>query len=144
VLTFTTEAIQGKAARRILGVFRTAPALPAALEAGFPPRPVRLERLSVLYGLRVKDLSGTHPVSKAIEETTFPRETVTGWSLAALKLMILLIPDSLCWMAANSESFVTGSATSHLTIQWCDYSLLVTTTKRSRGYIDSPFRQVVR
>jgi hypothetical protein len=28
------------------------------------------------------------------------------------KLIILLIPDSLCWMAANSESFVKDSATS--------------------------------
>jgi hypothetical protein len=63
------ESIQSKAARRILGVFRTAPALPTALEAGLPPPAVRLERLSVLYGLRVKDLPGEHPVSKAIEET---------------------------------------------------------------------------
>jgi hypothetical protein len=66
------ESIQSKAARRILGVFRTAPALPIALEAGLPPPAVRLERLSVLYGLRVKDLLGEHPVSKAIEETTLP------------------------------------------------------------------------
>jgi hypothetical protein len=69
------ESIQSKAARRILGVFRTAPALPTALEAGLPPPAVRLERLSVLYGLRVKDLPGEHPVSKAIEETTLPQET---------------------------------------------------------------------
>jgi hypothetical protein len=38
-------------------------------------------------------------------------------------------------MAANSESFVKDSATGHPVIQWCDYSLLVTTTKSSRGYI---------
>jgi hypothetical protein len=69
------ESIQSKAARRILGVFRTALALPTALEAGLPPPAVRLERLSVLYGLRVKDLPGQHPVSKAIEETTLPQET---------------------------------------------------------------------
>jgi hypothetical protein len=60
------------------------------------------------------------------------------------KLIILLIPDSLCWMAANSESFVKDSGTSHPVIRWCDCSLLVITTKRSRGYIDSPFRQVMR
>jgi hypothetical protein len=64
-----------RAIRRILGVFRTALALPAALEAGLPPPLVRLERLSVLYGLRVQDLPREHPVSKAIEETTLPRET---------------------------------------------------------------------
>jgi hypothetical protein len=29
-----------------------------------------------------------------------------------LELIILLIPDSLCWMASNSESFVKDSATS--------------------------------
>jgi hypothetical protein len=69
------ESIQSKAARRILGVFRTAPALPTALEAGLSPPAVRLERLSVLYGLRVKDLSGEHPVSKAVVETMLPQET---------------------------------------------------------------------
>jgi hypothetical protein len=69
------ESIQSKAARRILGVFRTAPALPTALEAGLPPPAVRLERLSVLYGLRVKDLPREHPVSKAIDETKLPQET---------------------------------------------------------------------
>jgi hypothetical protein len=58
--------------------------------------------------------------------------------------MILLIPDSLCWMTANSESFVKDSVTSHPMIRWYDYSLLVTTTKRSRGYVDSPFQQVMR
>jgi hypothetical protein len=66
------EPIQSKAVRRILGVFRTALALPIALEAGLSPLAVRLKRLSVLYGLRVKDLLGAHLVSKAIEETTLP------------------------------------------------------------------------
>jgi hypothetical protein len=70
------EAIQGKAARRILGVFRTAPALPAALEAGLlPPPKVRLERLSALYGLRVRDLPDNHPVPKALTKTTLPYNT---------------------------------------------------------------------
>jgi hypothetical protein len=68
------DAIQGKAARRILGVFRTAPALPAALEAGLLPLIVRLERLLVLYGLRVRDLPNNHPVSKALSTTTLPRK----------------------------------------------------------------------
>jgi hypothetical protein len=33
-------------------------------------------------------------------------------SLVRLELIILLVPDSLYWMAANSESFVKDSATS--------------------------------
>jgi hypothetical protein len=82
------------------------------------------------------------------------------------ELIILLIPGSLCWMTAGSESFVLeykplnaarecgvtfflrtlcqGLCNQHLVIQWCDCSLLVTTTKRSRRYIDSPFQQVMR
>jgi hypothetical protein len=68
------DAVQGKAARRILGVFRTAPALPTALEAGLLPPIVRLERLSVLYGLRVRDLPDNHPVPKALSTTTLPRK----------------------------------------------------------------------
>jgi hypothetical protein len=60
------DAIQGKAARRILGVFRTAPALPVALEAGLLPPTVRLERLSVIYGMRVRDLPHNHPVPEAL------------------------------------------------------------------------------
>ena len=59
---------------RILRVFRTTPALPAALEAGLLPPIVRLERLSVLYGLRVRDLPINHPVSKALSTTTLPRK----------------------------------------------------------------------
>jgi hypothetical protein len=47
-------------------------------------------------------------------------------------------------MTANSESFVKDSVTSHPMIRWYDYSLLVTTTKRSRGYVDSPFQQAMR
>jgi hypothetical protein len=43
------DAIQGKAARRILGVFRTALALPVALKAGLLPPTVRLERLTWWY-----------------------------------------------------------------------------------------------
>jgi hypothetical protein len=69
------DAIQGKAARRILGVFRTAPALPVALEAGLPPPTVRLERLSTLYGLRVRDLPHNHPVPEALAKTILPRKT---------------------------------------------------------------------
>jgi hypothetical protein len=69
------DAIQGKAARRILGVFRTAPALPVALEAGLLPPTVRLERLSVIYGLRVRDLPHNHPVPEALAKTILPRKT---------------------------------------------------------------------
>jgi hypothetical protein len=67
--------LQNKAARQILGVFRKAPAIPAALEAGLLPPNVRLERLSVLYGLRVKNLPDNYPVKEAIEETSLPTET---------------------------------------------------------------------
>jgi hypothetical protein len=67
------DTLQGKAARRILGVFRTAPGLPAALEAGLPPPKVRLERLSALYGLRTKNLPENHPVSQALSTTLLPR-----------------------------------------------------------------------
>jgi hypothetical protein len=87
------ESIQSKAVRRILGVFRIALALPTALEAGLPPPAVRLKRLSVLYGLRVKDLLGEHPVSKAIEETTLPQETkppANGTEMRTLKDQIQL------------------------------------------------------
>jgi hypothetical protein len=47
----------------------------AVLEAGLLPPNVRLERLSVLYGLRVKNLPDNYPVKKAIEETSLPTET---------------------------------------------------------------------
>ena len=69
------DAIQGKAARRILGVFRTAPALPAALEAGLLPPAVRLERLSIIYGLRARDLPQNHPIQEAMGSTSLPQES---------------------------------------------------------------------
>lgn len=69
------DTIQGKAARRILGVFRTAPAAPATLEAGLLPPIVRLERLSALYGLRVGGLPSNHPIPRALTKTTLPQKT---------------------------------------------------------------------
>jgi hypothetical protein len=69
------NTIQGKAARRILGIFRTAPPLLAALEAGLLPPTVRVERLSVLHGLRVRDLPSNHPVPIALARTPLPHET---------------------------------------------------------------------
>ena len=51
------------------------PAILAVLEAGLLSPNIRLERLSVLYGLRVKNLPDNHPVKKAIKETSLLTET---------------------------------------------------------------------
>jgi hypothetical protein len=37
-----------------------------------------------------------------------------------------------------------GLCNQHVMIRWCDCSLLIITTKRSRECIDNPFRQVMR
>jgi hypothetical protein len=71
--TKSLDTLQNKVARRILGVFRTAPGPPAALEAGLLPPNVRLERLSVVYGLRARDLPENHPVQTAIDKTSLTR-----------------------------------------------------------------------
>jgi hypothetical protein len=44
----------------------------------------------------------------------------------------------------KQQVFYQGLCNRHVMIRWCDSSLLIITTKRSRGYIDSPFRQVMR
>ena len=62
------EAIQNKAARKILGVFKTAPTAPTGLEAGLLPPSMRLKRQAILYSLRTKELQGDHPISKATRD----------------------------------------------------------------------------
>ena len=66
------QAIQSKAARRILGVFRTTPNAPTELEAALLPPAIRIERQVALYGVRLRNLPLDNPTAKALRNTTTP------------------------------------------------------------------------
>jgi hypothetical protein len=59
-----------------------------------------------------------------------------------VQLIILLIPSSLCWMAANSESSVKDSATSHPMIRWCDL-LEKNVTPHSRATLNGLYPNMI-
>lgn len=64
------RALRSKAARKILGFFRTAPNEPCELEARLLPPAMCLERQCISYVVRVRDkLTDGHLVSKALRET---------------------------------------------------------------------------
>ena len=65
------QAIQSKAARKILGVFRTTPIEPTEVEAALLPPKIRLERQVALYGLRLQRIPD-NPTAKALENTSRP------------------------------------------------------------------------
>lgn len=64
------ETIQGRAAKKILGVFQTAPNLPSEIEANLFPVKLRLQNKSIQYAIRVKDLQSNHPMRQLLESTS--------------------------------------------------------------------------
>ena len=82
------QAIQSKAARKILGVFRTAPVEPTELEASLLPPAIRIERQVALYGTRLEELPGSNPIAKALQDTPIPpalRPTTLGYEVVVPK-----------------------------------------------------------
>lgn len=56
------QSLHNLACRKILGVFRTAPALPTSIEASLPSPAIRLNTTIRNYAIRVNQLAKTHPV----------------------------------------------------------------------------------
>jgi hypothetical protein len=61
------NAIQSKAAKKILGVFRTAPNEPSELEAALLPTALRLEKQGVQYAMRAERLASNHPIATLLQ-----------------------------------------------------------------------------
>ena len=60
------QKLQNQVARKILGVFRTAPVKPMEIEAGLLPPQIRLNKLSRAYAFRILTLQQSHPVRKIL------------------------------------------------------------------------------
>jgi ribonuclease HI len=60
------QSLQNTALRKILGIFRTSPILPAEVEAALPPAKVRLDSATRQYAFRARKLPPTHLVRIAI------------------------------------------------------------------------------
>lgn len=74
--TAPLQAIQTRAAKKILGVFRTSPTEPVELEAGLLPPLIRIERQVAQYGLRLMNLPHDNPTAKALQDTCLPRTRI--------------------------------------------------------------------
>jgi hypothetical protein len=57
------QALQNRALRRILGVFRTAPIIPMEIEAGLVPVSTRLDASITRYAIRTYRLAPNHPIN---------------------------------------------------------------------------------
>ncbi|KAH7563621.1 hypothetical protein BM1_00668 [Bipolaris maydis] len=60
------QPLHNAACRKVLGVFKTAPAIPTSIEASLPSPAVRLSQTNRKYALRAIQLAPTHPITKAI------------------------------------------------------------------------------
>ena len=83
------QAIQSKAARRILGVFRTTLNAPTELEAALLPLAIRVKRQVALYGVRVRNLPFNNQTAKALRNTTIPTSLIplsSGYEVAVPKV----------------------------------------------------------
>ena len=93
------QAIQSKAARRILGVFRTTPNAPIELEAALLPPAIRIERQVALYGVRLRNLPFDNPAAKALRNTTTPASLIpisSGFEIVIPKAKTRLQAIQLC------------------------------------------------
>ena len=71
------QRLQNTASRRILGAFRTSPAIPMEIEASLPPPAIRLQQACRKYAIRSMTLPEHHPI-RLRSSTTFPPEFPTG------------------------------------------------------------------
>jgi len=60
------QPLHNLACRKILGTFRTAPALPTSIEAGLLSPAIRLNTSLQKYAIRANQLASTHPITIAI------------------------------------------------------------------------------
>ncbi|KAH7556274.1 hypothetical protein BM1_05708 [Bipolaris maydis] len=60
------QPLHNAACRKVLGVFKTAPAIPTSIEASLPSPAVQLSQTNRKYALRAIQLAPTHPITKAI------------------------------------------------------------------------------
>ena len=78
------KTLQLRAARKILGVFRTTPSEPSELEANLLPTEIRLERQGLKYALRTNKLPENHPICKILRETQLRTTCLTFKSRSKL------------------------------------------------------------
>jgi ribonuclease HI len=60
------QPLHNIACRKILGAFRTSPALPTSIESGLTTPTIRLNTATRKYAIRAAQLPSTHPIPKAI------------------------------------------------------------------------------
>ena len=71
------QRLQNTASRRILGAFRTSPAIPMEIEASLPPPAIRLQQACRKYAIRTMTLPEYHPI-RLRSSTSFPPEFPSG------------------------------------------------------------------
>lgn len=85
------QALQSKATKRILGVFKTAPTLASEVEAALPPTQIRLRRIIQNYALRSLYLQRDHPLVCEINQRNTRRRKAT--QLEQVRRSILGVVD---------------------------------------------------
>ncbi|KAH7556799.1 hypothetical protein BM1_06233 [Bipolaris maydis] len=90
------QPLHNAACRKVLGVFKTAPAIPTSIEASLPSPAVRLSQTNRKYALRAIQLAQTHPITKAIarlQKTTLQRQKKPN-KIRQLRTIINSIPST--------------------------------------------------